>query len=125
MRLTRAKKVRTRKRPLCTLGVILILVFVLASIAVSYWAVIAEPLENGSRVEEESEFTYHGLHYYSDTRTVSFKAVNVQAGCDLVAGIVTRIPSLGDVERMDFYNTGRISEGLINKDSTIIVLEKG
>ena len=211
MRLTRAKEVRTKKRPLCTLGIILILVFVLASIAVSYWAVIAEPLENGSRVEEESEltyyltvkyngvdkygvestdiatadiksgiievtdripdgldfvgfettdtgligaaersdntiscpghviddtnensidegswnlahteFTYHGLHYYSDTRTVSFKAVNVQAGCDLVVGIVTRTPSLGDVERMDFYNTGRISEGLINKDSNTV-----
>ncbi len=67
-----------------------------------------------------TEFTYHGLHYYSDTRTIKFKAIDIQAGCDLVVGIITKTPSLGDRERMDFYNTGRVGEKLINKDSNTV-----
>ena len=77
-------------------------------------------VEEGSWNAAHTEFTYHGLHYYANTRTVKFKTINVQAGCDLTVGIITMTPSLGDAERKDFYNTGRVSEGIINKDSNTV-----
>lgn len=54
--------------------------------------------------------SYHGLHYDEETRTVSFKVTNLQAGCVLTVGIKTITPEIDDpateiVEhRRDFYN---------------------
>ncbi len=209
MKLTRTS--RMRRRSLRIVGVVFALIFTLAAIATGYWVVMAEPLENDVRVEEDTEltyyltvkyngvdkygvestdtttsdiesgtvevtdripdgldfvgfettntgiisavergdntvscpgrviddtneasveagtwnaghteFTYHGLHYNANTRTVTFKAVNVQAGCDLTVGIVTKTPLLGNAERIDFYNTGRVSEGPQDKDSNTV-----
>ena len=47
-----------------------------------------------------------GLKYDADTRMVTFKVKNLQAGCKITVGIITQTPSLpSGVNRMDFYNT--------------------
>ena len=46
-----------------------------------------------------------GLKYDEVTRTVSFRVKNLQAGCKITVGIITKTPSLGDKARIDFYNT--------------------
>lgn len=47
-----------------------------------------------------------GLRYDSDTRTVSFKVKNLQAGCKITVGVITQTPNLSNgIYRMDFYNT--------------------
>jgi len=51
-----------------------------------------------------------GLQYNEETRTVTFTVKNLQAGCKLTVGIVTRTPYLGEKTRMDFYNTGHARE---------------
>jgi len=66
---------------------------------------------SSSEEVEPYQYIYHGLHYYEATRTVSFKVVNLGAGCHLNVGIVTQTPTLKllGVDRVDFYNffTGR------------------
>ncbi len=52
-----------------------------------------------------------GLMYDEDTRTVSFKVKELQAGCKISVGIQTTTPSLGDKKRMDFYNNALAKEG--------------
>ncbi len=67
--------------------------------------------------------TYHGLHYDPNTRTVSFKIENIQAGCELTIGIRTRTPFIDDpntveVEtRRDFYNHAVVNENDNNDTS--------
>ena len=46
-----------------------------------------------------------GLKYDPRTKLVSFKIKNLQAGCKLTVGIVTRTPRVVKNDRMDFYNT--------------------
>ena len=46
-----------------------------------------------------------GLHYDETTRTISFRVQNLQAGCKLTVGFVTRTPRLKEKKRLDFYNT--------------------
>ena len=59
---------------------------------------------------------YHGLHYDPDTRIVSFKVKNLQAGCKLTVGIKTVTPSIDDPNteeietRRDFYNSATAKE---------------
>ncbi len=61
---------------------------------------------------------FDGLKYDEATHTVSFKIRNMQAGCKITVGIVTKTPSSADdpntpdvVEsRRDFYNTADGSE---------------
>lgn len=60
----------------------------------------------------ESLDSFHGLHYNEETRMVTFKVKNLQAGCKLVVGVKTITPetiddpSTSEVEtRRDFYNT--------------------
>ena len=64
----------------------------------------------------------NGLSYNEETRTVSFKIKNLQAGCKLTVGIITKTPFLGDKIRMDFYNTafGR-EKSAITKSNTVHV----
>ena len=59
---------------------------------------------------------YNGLHYDANTRTVSFKVKNLQAGCKLTVGIKTKTPTLGDKDRIDFYNTAQAKE----KNQTVL-----
>jgi len=68
--------------------------------------------------EDDKEIVYYGLHYNKETRTVSFKVRNLQAGCQLTVGIVTKTPETIDdpttdfIEtRRDFYNTATAWEG--------------
>ncbi len=57
---------------------------------------------------------YHGLHYNEETKTVSFKVKNLQAGCTLTVGIKAMVPSYENIlltqpKRYDFYNTSIIN----------------
>ena len=61
-----------------------------------------------------------GLSYDEDTRTVSFRVKNLQAGCQLTVGIKTMTPSLGDQVRMDFYNTAYGREGSLTVKSNTV-----
>lgn len=64
---------------------------------------------------------YNGLTYNEADRTVSFKIKNLQAGCKVIVGIVTRTPVLPDnVKRMDFYNTAYANEGTFSAKSNTV-----
>lgn len=63
---------------------------------------------------------YDGLVYDSNTNTISFKVKNLQAGCKLTVGVVTTTPSLGNVERMDFYNTATAKENNFSTQSNTV-----
>ena len=76
-----------------------------------------EKKDGGTWNADNTEYYYHGLHYNAETRTVSFRVENVQAGCGLTVGIVTKTPSLGTNKRLDFYNTANLKEGILNKNS--------
>lgn len=73
----------------------------------------------------KTEYTYHGLHYNTATRKVTFTVKNLQAGCILTVGIKTITPTLDDpttteVEtRRDFYNfaTAREKNLTINSNT--------
>lgn len=63
---------------------------------------------------------YDGLTYDETTRMVSFKIKNLQAGCKVTVGIVTRTPSLDGKERMDFYNTAFARENKLSTKSNTV-----
>ncbi len=76
-----------------------------------------ESVDTGIWNNDNTEYTYHGLHYNANNRTVTFKVKNLQAGCKLTVGIITKTPATIDdpsttvVEnRRDFYNFGQIRE---------------
>ena len=80
-------------------------------------------LDTGTWNNTHTEYYYHGLHYNDTTRTVSFTAEKIKAGCQLTIGIITKTPATIDdpdttpVEaRRDFYNTAFAAE----KDITAI-----
>ena len=74
----------------------------------------------------ESINDYHGLHYDEDTRTVSFKVTNLQAGCYLTVGIKTITPTIDDPttveteKRRDFYNFATAKEGSLSVNSNVV-----
>lgn len=54
---------------------------------------------------DHTEYTYHGLHYNANTRTVSFKIENLENDCVITVGIKTKTPSLKEGEtKVDLYN---------------------
>ena len=53
----------------------------------------------------------HGLHYDEVTRKITFKIKNLQAGCKLSVGIVTKTPKTIEGKRKDFYNMATAWEG--------------
>ena len=72
-----------------------------------------------------TEYTYHGLHYNTTTRTVTFQIKNLKAGCELTVGIKTKTPTVDDPTtpeneiRRDFYNFATAREnGLTVKSNT-------
>ena len=80
-------------------------------------------VDTGTWNNSHTEYYYHGLHYDAATRTVSFTAEKIKAGCELTVGIIARTPATVDdpntttVEtRRDFYNTAFAAE----KDVTAI-----
>lgn len=62
-----------------------------------------------------------GLKYDENTRKITFKVKDLQAGCKLTVGMVTRTPSLSyyGFNRMDFYNTGYAREKSFTTKSTV------
>lgn len=61
-----------------------------------------------------------GLKYDEATRTVSFKAKSLQAGCKLTVGIVTTTPFLNGQSRLDFYNTAVARENNFSINSNTV-----
>lgn len=84
------------------------------------------PDSNGTWNSDNSEFTYHGLHYNANSRVVSFKVNNLQAGCSLVVGIKTKTPNEIDnanasvtSKRLDFYNIASAREKDLSVNSNL------
>ncbi|MCQ2570869.1 MAG: BspA family leucine-rich repeat surface protein [Candidatus Saccharibacteria bacterium] len=82
---------------------------------------------SGSWNAAKTEYTYHGLHYNANTRTVNFIAEDIQAGCELTVGIITTTPSTIDdpttsaVEtRRDFFNTAYATEKSVTASSNTV-----
>ena len=76
---------------------------------------------------DNTEYTYHGLHYNANTRTVSFKVKNLKAGCVLNVGIKTKTPSTVDdpdteviEKRRDFYNHAVAWESIQTAISNVV-----
>jgi len=76
-----------------------------------------EAVDTGTWNNDHTEYYYHGLHYNANTRTVSFVAEKIKAGCELTIGIITKTPSTIDdpdtsvIEtRRDFFNTAFAAE---------------
>ncbi len=69
---------------------------------------------------------YHGLHYDEETRTVSFRIKNLQAGCRLTIGIKTITPSIDEEseipseKRKDFYNFTTIHGNGLSANSNFV-----
>ena len=78
-------------------------------------------VEEGSWNSDNTEYTYHGLHYDANSRTVTFRTSGIGAGCELTVGVITRTPYLqGFQTRMDFYNTAHIlDESIADKSNTV------
>lgn len=87
-----------------------------------------DPTNEGTWNSDRTQYTYHGLHYNENTRTVSFDVRNLQAGCVLQVGITTRTPksiddpATPDIKetRRDFYNFATFRENaLTGKSNTV------
>jgi len=65
-----------------------------------------------------------GLTYNESTRTVSFKIKNLQAGCKITVGIITKTPFLGSNKRMDFYNTafGQANGNIVSSNTVHVFM---
>ena len=87
-----------------------------------------ESTEEGTWNDDKTEYTYHGLHYNAENRTVTFKVKNLNAGCKLTVGIKTKTPTIDDPAtpeketRRDFYNFATAREkGLTINSNTVHV----
>ena len=87
-----------------------------------------ETVEEGTWNSDNTEYYYHGLHYNSSTRTVSFKVKNLKAGCKLTVGIKTLVsdyvdnPNTPDYEekRIDFYNFATVRDNSMTTISNLL-----
>lgn len=89
--------------------------------------VIDDTNDNGVWNNNNTEYTYHGLHYNKSTNTVSFKVENLKAGCQLNVGIKTKTPykiddsSTNNKEtRRDFYNFASLREKTVSTVSNLV-----
>lgn len=87
-----------------------------------------ESTEEGTWNDDKTEYTYHGLHFNAENRTVTFKVKNLNAGCKLTVGIKTKTPTIDDPStpeketRRDFYNFATAREkGLTINSNTVHV----
>lgn len=85
-----------------------------------------EASNTGGWNADHTEYTYHGLHYNANTRTVSFTVKNLKAGCELTVGIITNTPTIDDPATSqretcrNFYNFASATEkDLIVNSNTI------
>ena len=85
-----------------------------------------QSIDTGVWNNDNTEYTYHGLHYDTNTRTVAFEVKNLKAGCELTVGIKTRTPNIDDPTtpereiRRDFYNFATAKEkDLLVKSNTV------
>ena len=79
--------------------------------------------DTGTWNNDHTEYTYHGVHYNATTRTVSFIAENIQAGCQFSVGVKTKVPTLSDfsnVDRIDFYNYAKAHENQMSSFSNVV-----
>ncbi|MBR3210428.1 MAG: InlB B-repeat-containing protein [Bacilli bacterium] len=85
-----------------------------------------ESMSEGVWNEEQTEYTYHGLHYNAENRTVSFQVKNLKAGCKLTVGIITKTPPIDDSTtpeketRRDFYNFASARERTLTINSNTV-----
>ena len=57
---------------------------------------------------EGTDTYYHGLHYNTSNRTLTYQVAHLQAGCELTIGVKVLTPSLPAANtRYDFYNTAQ------------------
>lgn len=89
--------------------------------------VIDDTNDNGVWNEDKTEYTYHGLHYDSETRVVKFTVKNLNAGCKLVVGVKTKTPKkIDDLStevketRRDFYTYASVREDDLTVNSGIV-----
>lgn len=75
--------------------------------------------------EENTKYTYHGLHYDKETNEVTFKVKNLKAGCVLTVGITTMTPTIDNPDteeketRRDFYNYANALEDNLGVNSNL------
>ncbi|MCR5573130.1 MAG: BspA family leucine-rich repeat surface protein, partial [Candidatus Saccharibacteria bacterium] len=87
-----------------------------------------EIVDSGTWNAGRTEYYYHGLHYNTSTRTVSFMAEKIKAGCELTVGIITKTPATVDdssttdivEKRRDFYNTAFVAEKNLTATSNTV-----
>lgn len=85
-----------------------------------------ESVDAGVWNDEHTEYTYHGLHYNDETRTVTFTIKNLMAGCELTVGIKTITPTVDDPDteekelRRDFYNFATARENALTVNSNTV-----
>jgi len=87
-----------------------------------------EIVDSGTWNAGHTEYYYHGLHYNAATRTVSFMAEKIKAGCELTVGIITKTPATVDdssttdivEKRRDFYNTAFAAEKNLTATSNTV-----
>ena len=89
--------------------------------------VIDDTNDDGVWSNNNTEYTYHGLHYNKTTNTVSFKVKNLKAGCQLNVGIKTKTPLKVDnpdtnykETRRDFYNFASLREKTVTTVSNLV-----
>lgn len=80
-----------------------------------------ESITEGVWNADETEYTYHGLHYNANTRKVTFRTKAIGAGCELTVGVITKTPYLGEYEyRKDFYDHASfVDESLFGDSNTV------
>ena len=89
--------------------------------------VVDDTNDDGVWSNNNTEYTYHGLHYNKTTNTVSFKVKNLKAGCQLNVGIKTKTPLKVDdpdtnykETRRDFYNFASLREKTVTTVSNLV-----
>ena len=92
--------------------------------------VVDDTNSNGVWNSNNTEYTYHGLHYNVNNNTITFKVKDLQAGCDLTVGVITEAGDLDDVNtsnvelRRDFYNyfSAREREFTVNSNTVHVFM---
>lgn len=86
-----------------------------------------ESFEYGEWNSNNTEYTYHGLHYNANTKKVTFRVSELEAGCTITVGVKIKAPDTIDdpntltIEtRRDFYNTAYSHERSLNQSSNMV-----
>ncbi|MBQ9318219.1 MAG: InlB B-repeat-containing protein [Bacilli bacterium] len=79
-------------------------------------------LTDGQWNSDHTEYTYHGLHYNANTRTVSFIIENLEPdNCNIVIGIRTKTKALDvNQDKIDFYNYAIARINSLTKNSNLV-----